>query len=320
MKQETPQPKIDDGFIEVAGGHVYYQHAGSGPPMLLIHGLVGSSTDWRNNIGALAQHASVYAIDLMNMGRSERVSGLDPTLAATARRITGMMDALGLASADIVGHSHGGAVALMLAALYPTRVNRLILFAPANPYNRSSDLVVRLYSTSWGGVLAWLLPFLPTRLQCWALAGMYGGVERVRESNVREIACCLRNFGSLRHVLGITRGWFAEEPKLKAALRRIKQVPTLLIWGDQDRTVSLRSGKKLKRRLRASKLVVLQGYGHSAFEDAPEVVNRIMLTWLGYVAGHVPYARSLRRRATALARRARGAAGVRRLSPGNMRP
>jgi pimeloyl-ACP methyl ester carboxylesterase len=279
MKQETPQPEYEEGFVEVAGARVYYLHAGSGEPMLLIHGLVGSSADWRNNIGALAGHASVYAIDLVNMGRSQRVGGLDATLAATANRIVAAMDALGVAAADIVGHSHGGAVALMLAALHPERVRRLILFAPANPYNRSTDPVVRLYSSWWGGLVAWAVPYLPAWIQRIAVGGMYGGSSRVVDSSLVEIAGCLRSPASLRHVLCITRGWFAEEAKLKAVLRRLKRVPTLLVWGDRDLTVSLSSGIRLHRKLRGSELMVMPG-GHSVFEEAPMAANRVVLEWL----------------------------------------
>src|SRR5580658_3011885 len=136
---EARQSEYEEAFVDVAGARVYYLHAGSGRPMLLIHGLVGSSANWRNNIATLAQHASVYAIDLVNMGKSQRVGSLDAGLKSTAKRIVAVMDALGLTQADIVAHSHGGAVALMLAAVHPTRVRRLILFAPANPYSKSSD-------------------------------------------------------------------------------------------------------------------------------------------------------------------------------------
>src|ERR1700692_2130650 len=119
MLQETPHPEHEEAFIDVAGARVYYLHAGSGRPMLLIHGLVGSSANWRNNIAALAQHAHVYAIDLVNMGKSQRVQGLDTGLRSTANRVVAVMNALDLTEVDIVAHSHGGAVALMLAALHP---------------------------------------------------------------------------------------------------------------------------------------------------------------------------------------------------------
>ncbi|HKO17944.1 MAG TPA: alpha/beta hydrolase, partial [Acidobacteriaceae bacterium] len=268
-----------EGYVNIPGARVFYIHAGSGPPMLLIHGLVGSSANWRDIIPALAQHSSVYAIDLVNMGRSQRVGGLDPRLHATARRIAAVMDALHLAQADIVAHSHGGAIALMLAALYPKRVRRLILFAPANPFSRSSDPMIRLYSTPWGGLLAWTLPYLPARLQRIALGKLYGGPDRVLDRCLQEIVHCLRNPGTLRHVLCILRCWFTEMPKLGMALRRIRRKPILLVWGDRDVTVSLRSGTKLHRKLHAD-LVVVPGCGHSVFEEMPEQSNRILLDWL----------------------------------------
>jgi pimeloyl-ACP methyl ester carboxylesterase len=315
MKQETPQSGCEEGFIDVVGARLHYLHAGSGRPMLLIHGLVGSSANWRNNIDALARHASVYAIDLVNMSKSEGVEKLDARLGATANRIIAVMDSLGLDEADIVAHSHGGAVALMLAALYPGRVRRLILFAPANPYCRSSDVMVRVYSSSWGRLLAWMLPYLPTPIQRIALGEMYGGPDQVRDSCLQEIVEGLRHPGTLHHVLCILRCWFAEREKLKAALRRVKWVPTLLVWGDRDCTVSLASAIKLNHKLPASELVVLAGGGHSVFEEAPEESTRIMLDWLGRHSLSYPHLRDLSC-GPAVARAARGTAGMRRLSPG----
>ena len=313
MQQETPQLGHDEGFADVAGARIRYIHAGNGRPMLLIHGLVGSSSNWRNNIDALAQHASVYAIDLVNMGKSQRVAGVDPGLKATANRIVAVMDALDLADADIVAHSHGGAVALMLAALHPTRVRRLILFAPANPYSRASDLMVRVYSTPWGGLLAWMLPYLPSPIQRIALGEIYGGSDRVVDSCLKEIVAGLRCPGTLRHVLCVIRCWFAEMAKLKVALRRVRRIPTLLVWGDRDCTVSVSSAIKLNRRLRASELIVLPG-GHTVFEEAPKESNRIMLEWLDRQSSSAPRMRELRRTAS-VPRRSRGAAAMRRLSP-----
>ena len=279
MMQETPQSEFEEGFVEAAGARIHYLHSGSGRPMLLLHGLVGSSRNWRNNLDGLAQHASVYAIDLVNMGKSQRVGKLDPGLRAAAHRIVAVMDALELTEADIVAHSHGGAIALMLAALYPERVRRLILFAPANPYSRSGDPIVHTYSTSWGGLLARMLPYFPVRMQRHALGEIYGGADCVVDSCLHEIVHGLRDPVTLRHVLRTVRCWFSERAKLKAALRRVR-IPTLLVWGDRDFTVSLTSAVKLKRKLRGSELIVLPGVGHASFEETPEQANRIVLEWL----------------------------------------
>jgi pimeloyl-ACP methyl ester carboxylesterase len=280
MKQETPQVEYESKFVDVGGTRVHYLHAGSGRPMLLIHGLVGYSGNWRNNIAALAKDASVYAIDLVNMGKSARVEGLDASLKGTAARIAAILDALGVVDADLVGHSHGGAVALTFAAMYPGRVRRLILFAPANPYSRSSDMMVRVYSTPWGVVLGRMLPYLPSPVQRMALGEMYGGPDRVTDRCLQEIVEGLRSPGTLPHVLSIIRGWFGEMARLKKTLSRVPRVPTLLVWGNNDCTVSLASGLRLKRTLRGSQLIVVRDGGHTIFEERPEEANRIMLAWL----------------------------------------
>jgi len=315
MLQETPQPGCEEAFVDVVGARVYYLHAGSGKPMLLIHGLVGSSANWRNNIDALAKHARVYAIDLVNMGKSQRVGGLDGGLRATAKRIVAVMDALNLTQADIVAHSHGGAVALMLAAMYPRRVSRLILFAPANPYCRSCDPIVRTYSTPWGEFFAWMLPHLPRPIQRVALGDVYGGSDRVVSRCLHEIVEGLRSPVTMRHVLCIVRCWFTERAKLRTALRRIKRIPTLLVWGDRDCTVSLSSAAKLKRKLRGSELVVVPGAGHSVFEEIPEESNRIMLEWLDRHSSSTPHPHDPSRPAS-VARKTRSTAVMRRFSPG----
>jgi pimeloyl-ACP methyl ester carboxylesterase len=315
MEQETAQSGYEEGFVVVAGARVYYLHAGSGKPMLLIHGLVGSSANWRNNINALAQHASVYAIDLINMGKSQRVAGLDAGLVATARRIVSFMDALNLPQADIVAHSHGGAVALMLAALRPKRVRKLILFAPANPYSRSSDVMVRVYSTRWGALLASMMPYLPKPIQRLALGEMYGGSSRVLDRHVQEIVDGLQSPVTLRHVLCVIRSWRVEMANLEIAIRRLKKTPTLLVWGDCDYTVSLSSAVRLNRKLRASELIVLPGVGHSAFEEKPEESNRIVLEWLGRDSSPSPLLHDLRRDAS-VSGKTRSTVALQRLSPG----
>jgi len=280
MAEDSSEPRYEEAFIDLLDARLHYLHAGSGKPMLLIHGLIGSSSNWRNNIGVLARHASVYAIDLVSVATSPCATEPDASLSTIAHRIITLMDALDLAEADIVAHSHGGAVALMLAALQPNRVRSLILFAPANPFSRSSDLMVRVYSTPWGGILAWMLPFLPAPIQRIALGEMYGGADQVPDTCLQEIADRLRNPDTLRHVLCIVRCWCIEMAKLEAAIQLVERVPTLLIWGSCDCMVSLTSAIQLYLTMSSSELLVVPG-GHSIFEDRAEESNRIIIEWLG---------------------------------------
>jgi pimeloyl-ACP methyl ester carboxylesterase len=277
---ENTFPPVEDAFVTVNGDRMHYLHARSGPPILLIHGLVGSSINWRQSIGPLSQIASVYALDQLNMGRSQRVASLDAGLEATADRLAATMDALGLAEADIAGVSHGGAVAMMFAARHPERVRRLILFAPANPFSRCGERLVRIFTNPLGRLAARIGPHLPRRFQRAALDRMYGDPARIPEGCLETYMEGLRIPGTMPHILAIVRTWFADMAKLEAALPLIAETPTLLLWGDRDQAVLPASAAPLQRILRRSELHIVPGGGHILFEEFPNESNRLMLDWL----------------------------------------
>lgn len=278
--QQKNQVIVEEGYVTVCGARLHFHRAGSGRPLLLLHGLVGSAQNWRQNICFLAQDADVYAVDLLNMGESERVPGLDSSLEATADRIVACMDALGLAVADIAGHSHGGAVAMMLAARHPERVRRLVLFAPANPYCDLGRHLISFYQTQFGMWLAKQIPWLPRSLKATALSRMYGNPKRIASDALPGYVDGLRVPGTIDHILNIVRGWYADMRQLRGVLGNLAEKPVLLIWGDRDRTVGLRSAKLLQRILRRSSLMVIPGVGHIPFEEMPEICNSAMREWL----------------------------------------
>jgi 4,5:9,10-diseco-3-hydroxy-5,9,17-trioxoandrosta-1(10),2-diene-4-oate hydrolase len=271
---------IEDGFAVVNGAKIHYQRAGAGRPLLLLHGLVGSAKNWRRNISFLSCDSSVYAIDLFNMGQSERVPGLDAGLDATADRLAAYMDAVGLDEADIAGHSHGGAVAMMFAARHPNRVRRLILFAPANPFCDLGHQLIRFYQTRVGIWFARKIPFLPRMLKATALSHMYGDPSRVSPDALDGYTQGLHIPGTVDHVLQIVQRWFVDMGLLRSALGELVAKPTLLIWGDRDRAVGLSSARELQRTLPQSRLLVLPGVGHIPFEEMPDVCNQAMRDWL----------------------------------------
>jgi 4,5:9,10-diseco-3-hydroxy-5,9,17-trioxoandrosta-1(10),2-diene-4-oate hydrolase len=269
-----------EGFVVVGGVKVHYRRAGSGRPLLLLHGLVGSAKNWRLNIDFLSQNSDVYAIDLFNMGESERVPGLDAGLEATADGLVAFMDALDLDVADIAAHSHGGAVAMMFAARHPDRVRRLILFAPANPFCNLGHQLIRFYQTRFGMWFARQIPFFPRILKATALSRMYGDPSRVSVGALDGYIEGLHIPGTMDHVLQIVQRWFVDMGLLRSALENLVAKPTLLIWGDRDRAVGLSSARELQRLLPQSSLMVLPGVGHIPFEETPEICNEAMRDWL----------------------------------------
>ena len=278
--QSKDYVSVEHRHVEVGGARVHYQFAGEGPPLLLLHGLVGSGRNWRQNIGFLSRCASVYAFDLFNMGESERVSGLDASLEATADRIVAMMDVLSLGAADIAAHSHGGAIAMMLAARHPERVCKLILIAPANPFCDAGRHLIRFYNTRTGAWFARRIPMLPRRLHATALGRMYGDPTRVAKGTLETYTDGIRIPGTVDHVLQIVAGWYDDMRSLHLELAKLTGKSALFIWGDRDRAVSLTSGRCLQGIMPMSKLVVMPGVGHLPFEELPDACNAAMFEWL----------------------------------------
>ena len=164
---------------------------------------------------------------------------------------------------------------MTMAALAPERVRSLILFAPANPYSAKADWLVRAYGSRLGTAVASIAPQLPRWVHQIALARMFGDKARIPEETLEVYREALRVPGTMRHLTAIVRGWFGDMEKLRGMLPRIAKTPTLLVWGDKDRVVSLESGRRLERELGAE-LVVLPGGGHLVFEEFPEEVNRVI--------------------------------------------
>src|SRR5579885_3417235 len=130
---------VTEGWEEIDGARMRYLRTGSGPPLILLHGLLGYSFSWRYVMPALAPHATVYAPDLLGAGFSDRPK-IDHSMRATALRVLNFAEQLGLSSFDLLGTSRGGAVAMCATAECAEsdsllKVRRLVLACPVNHYS-----------------------------------------------------------------------------------------------------------------------------------------------------------------------------------------
>jgi pimeloyl-ACP methyl ester carboxylesterase len=267
--------------VPVGGARMRCLITGSGPSLLLLHGLLGTANAWGAAAQRLAGSSTVYAPDALGIGGSDRVPGLDVSLGATAGRLIELMDAKGIDQADIVGTSHGGSVALMLAALYPERVRSLILHAPANPFSDIADPLIRFYRTALGRWFAGRIPTVPASVQSLALGRMYGDARRVRSGSLEHYIASLRIPGTVAYVLSILDRWELDMAALEAALPGVHRVPALLLWGDRDRAVSLRSGERLAEYFDRASLLVIPGAGHLPHEEVPVAFAGVINGFLG---------------------------------------
>lgn len=207
-----------------------YLRSGSGPPLLLVHGLLGYSFSWRFAIPEFSKYATVYAVDMLGTGFSDRPSGLDCCLRATANRLLRFLEAAEIPSCDLLATSHGGAVAMMAAALAPQRVRRLILVAPVNPWSAHGRFLAQLLSSPpISALLLQAAPFLQVT-HTLVLRRLYGDTSRIRPGTLEGYSLPLAKPGALKHAIGILRSWRRDLADLETMLPGIAQIPALLIW------------------------------------------------------------------------------------------
>jgi len=277
--------QMEKHWVQVEGHRMHCLKAGEGPELILLHGLLGTASTWELTIPRLAQQSTVYAVDALGIGESERVLGIDARLEAQADRVVAFMDASAIRSADFLATSHGGAVALTLAAKYPARVKRLVLHAPANPFSRLGDPLINFYLSGLGTWFAHRIAGLPESMQALALGRMYGDPSNVQDGSLGKYIGSLRIPGTVEYVLSMLSTWFADMAGLETALRRVRPFPTLLVWGDRDRAVAMKSAEDLQRYFDRVEFEVLPGAGHLPYEECPEALARIVNSFLVRMRG-----------------------------------
>ena len=272
-------------WVPVAGHQMHCLQAGTGPELILLHGLLGTASAWEPIFAPLAQHSTIYAIDALGMGESERVPGVDASLEAQASRVIAFMDQAEIPAADFLATSHGGAVALTLAAGYPERVRRLLLHAPANPFSRMGDPLIEFYLSRMGTWFANRVPNLPEPMQALALGRMYGDPAKLRPGSLAKYIGSLRIPGTVTYVLSMLKRWNDDMRWLETRLPRLRQFSALLLWGDRDRAVPVQSGRLLEHCFASSDFVVLPGMGHVPYEECPEAFADAVNSFLGRMRG-----------------------------------
>jgi pimeloyl-ACP methyl ester carboxylesterase len=287
---------IEEHWLELPDGRMRYLKAGSGPALVLIHGLLGYSFSWRFTIPALAPHATVYAIDNLGAGLSTASDDMDCTVRATAERVLQFADALGIQNFDLLGTSHGGAVAIMVAAVCrergaerstersaerkDARLQRLVLVAPVNPWSPHGKRFAPFLGRPFGSMLFRHTIARWRSLDYLWLRRMFGDESRIPTDSLEGYRIPVVKNRSLAHGSRVVRSWTADLAELETSLPKIRDYPTLIIWGTKDRAVHLQSGERLRRNFRDARLVAFEGVGHLPYEEAPEDFNRALVDFL----------------------------------------
>ncbi|MHB8491076.1 MAG: alpha/beta fold hydrolase [Solirubrobacteraceae bacterium] len=262
--------------VHLHGHEVMYRTVGEGPPVVLIHGMVNSSRHWEQVALRLAEHHRVVAPDLIGHGDSATPRG-DYSLGAHAAAIRDLLAVIGVDGATIVGHSLGGGVAMQYIYQFPDRVQRLVLISSGGLGHEVSPL---LRTAALPGVSA-ALALGANRRVADALRRVGTGL---RERNVPQgvyleaIARALRPLEragarqaflqTLRAVIDM-RGQRVNAQDRLHMLSGPKPIPTLIMWGERDRTIPLEHGRNAHRAIPHSRFVTLERAAHFPHLEDP---------------------------------------------------
>jgi pimeloyl-ACP methyl ester carboxylesterase len=265
-------PKIVEKDVTVLGFKLHYREAGHGPPLVLLHGLGGDSSRWAPNIGPLATDFHIIALDQIGFGRSDKPLANYHT-GMLSEFLVDFLKAIGMPKASLVGNSMGASVAAYTAVHYPNAVDRLVLVDGAG------------YKPSSGGP---------------APDPHVGQIENgVTREETREFFRILFHDKSLvtdkivdDNIMLRLRSAFAISKILESGQRGLGGIteeemqtikaPTLILWGKYDELAGPpeRTGERLRRDIRGSRLVVIDNAGHLPQLERAGEVNQIIQQFL----------------------------------------
>jgi len=254
----------------VAGSHrLRYSRLGeSGPAVILLHGFGGDLNNWLFNQEPLAAKGQVYALDLPGHGQSSKQVA-DPTVAGLSAAVLAFMDALGIASAHLVGHSLGGAIALSAAINAPQRVNSLTLLAPAG-----------LGEAINGGYLRGFIAAESRRDLKPLLQQLVANPDLVNRQMIDDILKFKRLDGVTAALVAIADGFCQGDTQTSVLRDAVAHLscPVQVIWGERDAIIPAAQSAGLPANVQVE---IVPGVGHLVHLEAASLVNARLAKVLG---------------------------------------
>lgn len=271
-------------WVSVAGQPVNTIDLGEGPPLVFVHGLSGSWPNWLEQLPVFADSHRVIAVDLPGFGHSpmphERI-----TISGYARLLDGLLDELGIGAATVVGNSMGGFISAELAIAFPERVERLVLVSPAGISSYRNTRGTRALPALHRGER------IVAAYTAWMASKSDLVTKRAFLRNA-TLGLVTRHPGRLPAALAAEQLRGAGKPGFVQALEanldydfrhRLPEIacPTLIVWGDQDKVLTVRDAAVYAELIPGSRKVIYEDTGHMAQIERPEAFNSLLRDFLG---------------------------------------
>ena len=265
------------GFLNVPGASLYYECAGQGHPLLLIHAGITDSRMWDEQFSVFAQRYRVIRYDVRGFGQTR----LGPGTFANHEDVAALLDALGAQKAHIIGVSYGSAIALDFTLAHPDMVASLVMVAPdaggVEPSERIRRFIHEENALVEQGDIEGATEL---NLRLW-VDGIHRSPEQVNPL-VRQ-----RVYDMQYHAFTIpTPDGMEEEEPQPPAITRLSEVraPTLIIVGDLDLPEKLELTAQLASDIPGARQHIIAGAAHLPTMEQPDEFNRVVLDFLDSVA------------------------------------
>lgn len=248
--------------LAVGESRLAYTKSGSGPTIVVVHGIGGDKGDWRAVAANLSVRHTVYTIDLLGFGASSK-NGETITIPDQARAILALLDKEGVQRTDLIGNSVGGWVSATFAAAYPDRTRKLVLVDAAG------------FEAMFEGESP--VNFYPTSLEDARKLTTYTRHAPPADAAERALARVAAN-GEAQAAAAVWKGLFASE-RLEPVVSRVA-APTLVVWGAEDKLFPPVIADLIVSRLPSGRKVLIPGASHFPQLDAPEVFTSTVAAFL----------------------------------------
>jgi pimeloyl-ACP methyl ester carboxylesterase len=272
------------GEIVLHGHRVFYRSAGSGPVIVLVHGITSTSATWANVLPYLAEQFTVIAPDLLGHGESAKPRG-DYSLGAYASGVRDLLIALGHERATFVGHSLGGGVAMQLAYQFPEHCDRLVLVSSGG-LGREIGLLLRAATLPGSELVLPLLVNDQLLSAGRAVGRLLGRVGLRVHTDLGEV---LRGHASLSdgearsaflHTLRTIVDPWGQRVDASDRLYLAQAVPFLLMWGERDPIIPVEHARAAHRLVPGSRLEIFPDAGHFPHLDDPLRFVRLLTDFM----------------------------------------